>query len=217
MGRFFSAENPVMGFLSSVVDLIILELVWFVCCIPVFTVGAATSAFYYAANKVIRKKKGILLQEYWHAFKDGAKNASVIWLVVLTVELVCAYGMLCTLPALASGSLVGFSSLLFLLVAVFTFFYFMTAEAVTARFRNKASATLKNALVIMFANPQIMIFQLLMTVFMAVAFTFLTVSAVFIPMIYIMVLTYILEPVFFRYMTPEEQQAEKEDKQYADN
>ena len=93
----------------------------------------------------------------------------------------------------------------------------MTACAVTARFSNKALSTARNALVIMFANPQIMIFQLLMSVVMGIIFTFLTVSAVFIPMTYIVVLTFILEPVFFRYMTPEEQLAEKEDERYADN
>ncbi|MCR4945617.1 MAG: YesL family protein [Lachnospiraceae bacterium] len=217
MERFFSGDNPVIGFLNDVVDLIILELVWFVLCIPVFTVGASTSAFYYAVNKVIRKKKGQVLPEFWRAFKEGFKNSSVIWLIVAAIELVCGYGMLCTLPALSSGTPVGFSSLLFLLVAVFTFFYFMTACAVTARFSNKALSTVRNALVIMFANPQIMIFQLLMSVVMGIIFTFLTVSAVFIPMTYIVVLTFILEPVFFRYMTPEEQLAEKEDERYADN
>ena len=217
MKNFFSSDNPVIGFLSDVVDLIILELVWFALCIPIFTIGASTSAFYYTVNKVIRKKKGILMQEFWRAFKEGFKNASVIWLIVLGIELLCGYGMLCTLPALPSGSLVGFSSLLFLLIAVFTMFYFMTAEAVVARFQNKASTTMKNALVIMFANPQIMIFQLVMAVVMGVIFALLTVTSVFWPMIYMLLLTYILEPVFFKYMTPEEQLAEKEDEQYADN
>ena len=217
MRDFFSGDNPVMGFLSSIVDLIVLELVWFVFCIPIVTIGASTEAFYYAVNKVIRKKKGQILSEFWHGFKDGFKNATIIWIIVLVIELVCGYAMMCTLPALSSGSAVGFSSLLFLLVAVFTFFYFMTACAVTARFSNKAMATAGNALVIMFANPQIMIFQLVMSVIMGVVFTFLTVSVVFIPMIYVMILTYILEPVFFRYMTPEEQLAEKEDERYADN
>ena len=217
MGRVFSDDNPVIGFFNDVVDLIILEMVWFAFCIPVFTIGASTSAFYYAVNKVIRKKKGQALPAFWHAFKDGFKNATILWIIVLAIELLCGYAMLCTLPALSSGSAVGFSSLLFLLIAVFTFFYFMTAEAVNARFSNKAVATVKNALVIMFANPQIMIFQLIMSVLMGVVFVFLTVSAIFIPMIYIMVLTYILEPVFFRYMTPEDQLTEKEDEQYADN
>ena len=82
MERFFSGDNPVIGFLNDVVDLIILELVWFVLCIPVFTVGASTSAFYYAVNKVIRKKKGQVLPEFWRAFKEGFKNSSVIWLIV---------------------------------------------------------------------------------------------------------------------------------------
>ena len=200
MGRFFSSDNPVIGFLGEIVDLIILELLWFVFCIPIVTIGASTSAFYYAVNKVIRKKKGNVTQEFMRGFKEGFKNASLIWVAVLVIELVCGYGMLCTLPALPSGSAVGFLSLLFLLVAVFTFFYLMTAMAVNARFQNKTGATMKNALIIMFANPQIMIFQLVMAVVMGVIFSLLTVTSVFWPMIYMLLLTYILEPVFFKYI-----------------
>ena len=39
--RIFNADSPLMEGLSKITDLVILNLVVLVCCLPVFTAGAA--------------------------------------------------------------------------------------------------------------------------------------------------------------------------------
>ena len=39
-------EGPLANFLSRLIDLILLNIVWFLCSLPVFTLGASTCAVY---------------------------------------------------------------------------------------------------------------------------------------------------------------------------
>ena len=43
----FNYDNPVWRFIGKLGDLVLLNLLWLICCIPVFTAGAATTAVYY--------------------------------------------------------------------------------------------------------------------------------------------------------------------------
>ena len=47
----FNPENAVFRMINKLLDLMVLSLVWVVCCIPVVTAGAASSALYYAVVK----------------------------------------------------------------------------------------------------------------------------------------------------------------------
>lgn len=52
----FNYDNPVWRFIGKLGDLILLNLLWLICCIPVFTAGAATTAVYYVTLKLVRMK-----------------------------------------------------------------------------------------------------------------------------------------------------------------
>ena len=41
---FFNLDSPVMRFLTKVADLIILNILFLICCIPIVTIGAASTA-----------------------------------------------------------------------------------------------------------------------------------------------------------------------------
>ena len=46
LSGFFNYDNPVWRFIGKFGDLIILNVLWFVCSIPIFTIGASTTAVY---------------------------------------------------------------------------------------------------------------------------------------------------------------------------
>ena len=50
----FNVDGGIMKALGKVTDIICLSLLFFVCSIPVFTMGTAGTALYYTVNKVIR-------------------------------------------------------------------------------------------------------------------------------------------------------------------
>ena len=53
MSKLFDLNNPFFSFLSKVADLIILSFLWFVCCLPIVTIGPSSSALYYVMLKIL--------------------------------------------------------------------------------------------------------------------------------------------------------------------
>ena len=58
MGKLFDLENPVMRGLSRLADMMILNLLTLLLCLPVFTAGSALTAMYYVELKWARKEEG---------------------------------------------------------------------------------------------------------------------------------------------------------------
>ena len=52
------SNSPVMAFLNKMTDLILLNVIWLIACIPVVTIGAATTAMYYVCIVSIRQGDG---------------------------------------------------------------------------------------------------------------------------------------------------------------
>ena len=42
--KFFSLENPIWKFIGNLADFFLLSCLWYLCCLPVVTAGAATTA-----------------------------------------------------------------------------------------------------------------------------------------------------------------------------
>ena len=85
MGNLFNPDNKVMIFLGHVTDYIILGLVWTICSIPIFTIGASTTAFYYTSLKILSGDETYVLKDFFHSFKMNFKQATLLWLTALGV------------------------------------------------------------------------------------------------------------------------------------
>ena len=64
----FNYDNPVWRFIGKLGDLVLLNLLWLICCIPVFTAGAATTAVYYVTLKLVRDDDGSTIKSFFHSF-----------------------------------------------------------------------------------------------------------------------------------------------------
>lgn len=58
--KLFSAEGPVFSGLIKLFDCICLSVLWFVCCLPVITIGVSCTALYTTVYKYIRREEGTL-------------------------------------------------------------------------------------------------------------------------------------------------------------
>ena len=59
---------------NKVFDVIAVSLLWFVCCIPVITAGASTTALYDTVFRNIRQNRGYCYKGFLKCFKDNFKN-----------------------------------------------------------------------------------------------------------------------------------------------
>lgn len=60
-----------------------LNLLWMVCSLPIFTIGASTTALYYACLKIVREDAYNAGGLFFHGFKQNFKQATVLWLIML--------------------------------------------------------------------------------------------------------------------------------------
>ena len=90
---FFNYDYPVWRFIGKLGDLVLLNLLWLVCCIPVFTAGAATTAVYYVTLKLVRDEDDSTIKSFFRSFIQNFKQATAIWLLILLAGSLVAFDL----------------------------------------------------------------------------------------------------------------------------
>lgn len=146
MNKLFDLNNPFFSFLSKVADVIILSFLWFVCCLPIITIGPATSALYYVTLKLARKEDVQVTSCFFKGFKDNFKQGvaySLIFVIlgaVLVFDYMVALGMPGTAGSICCG--IFFALGVWLLCTVFYTF------PLQAQFYNTVKQTIINAMIL---------------------------------------------------------------------
>lgn len=85
MGKIFDLDSPVMRFLSRMADLMILNVIMTICCLPIITIGASVTAMHYVMLKMVRNEEGYIVKDFFKSFKMNFKQATIIWLIMLVM------------------------------------------------------------------------------------------------------------------------------------
>ncbi|MGN0356148.1 MAG: YesL family protein, partial [Muricoprocola sp.] len=88
MNGFFNMDGPVWQALGRLADLVILNLLFIISCIPIVTIGAATTALYSITLKMARNEESYIVKGYWKAFKENFKQSTIMWLVMLVAGII---------------------------------------------------------------------------------------------------------------------------------
>ena len=83
MGRIFDMDSPVMRFLTVMADLMILNILTIICCIPIITAGASLTGLHYVLLKMARNEEGYIVKSFFKSFKQNFRQATIIWLIIL--------------------------------------------------------------------------------------------------------------------------------------
>jgi len=81
MGGIFNLDGPFYRFGSVLWDIMALSLLWILFSLPVFTIGASTTALYYVMTKRVSKKEGYITRDFWRSFICNFKQSTLIWLL----------------------------------------------------------------------------------------------------------------------------------------
>ena len=143
MKKIFSLDSPIIQGLGKVADLMILNIIYLLSCLPVFTVGAATAALYDVTTR-LAKNDAMVWRHYWQAFRSNFKKATLIWLILLLVAAVIyACAIFYWSYELPNKDL---CLILLAFVAIVLLSVFSWVFPLQARFENTVKLTLTNAL-----------------------------------------------------------------------
>ncbi len=209
---FFNYDNPVWRFIGKFGDLIILNILWLICSIPIFTMGASTTAVYYVTLKLARDDDGYTIRSFFKSFKENFKQSTVIWLILLAVGVILGIDVyFFTRLFTGSGSfrtvmLTVFLAMVLVYGAVFTYIF-----PLQARFFNSVKRTFFNAFFMSLRHLFRTIGMIAIDgVLIAAAFVFMVPPMLMIFMLFgfpllAFINSYILTPVFNLYMPKEEE------------
>lgn len=68
--------------MSRAGDLLMLNLIFLAACIPVVTIGAASSALYSVCFRFGTDQEGKIFRSFFHAFREDFKRSTALWLIV---------------------------------------------------------------------------------------------------------------------------------------
>lgn len=143
---FFNYDNPVWRFVGKFFDIMLLNVLWFVCSIPIVTIGASTTAVYYVTLKLARDEEGATIASFFKSFKENFKQSTIIWLLMLVAGIIIGFDLYIFLVLRTESSIFrtvmlsifGGVGIAFLYVGTFVF-------PLQSRFYNPIKRTLFNA------------------------------------------------------------------------
>lgn len=167
----FDINKGFWGVVSKLTDLVVLNVIFLISCIPVFTIGAAVTALYGITKKMNENKEGYILRSYFKLFKENFKQSTVMWIILLAILVISAtdmyigtFFMTGTTQALFNGLMI-----LTIIIVIFVAQYAFTLQST---FENTVKNTMKNAFIISITHlPWTIIITILtLSPFLAIAF-----------------------------------------------
>ena len=205
MNSFFNYNNKFFHAVNKILNVCFISILWIVCCIPIFTVGASTTAMYYTVNKVVHHNRSYVFTEFFPAFKRNFKQSTCIWLIVFFSGLIFrldAYIM--KNYFLKAGSMIGNLYIFFNVLLVFEFIWCMYIFPNIAKFENSNRQIMKNAALMAVAHlPWTLLIVVILVLFLFLLLL-VQVLIIFLPGAYMWIWSVIMEKNFRRYMSEEE-------------
>lgn len=148
MRSIFCLEGPVMSFITKITYSAYLNILWLVCCLPVFTIGASTTALFYVSLKVAKNEEGSLTKAFFHSFKENFKQSTIIWLILLAVGIILGFDGYIFYHMRFENAFWTVATAVFLVAVVAYAIILMYIFPLLARFDNTIGAMFKNAIML---------------------------------------------------------------------
>ncbi len=152
MWNFLRPDSKFMIYANKASDLMGLNLLMLLFCLPVFTLGPSVTAMHYVLLKILRDEleEGVI-RTFWKAFRSNFKQATLLWLIYLPIGLLLGLDLL-----LFHKGLFPLPQILkYFLIALLVVWLLNLnwALILQSRYYNPVKVTLRNALLFCLFHP----------------------------------------------------------------
>ena len=170
MGRFFNMDSPFFRAMSRVADLLILNVIFVICCIPIVTIGPAHTALFYMTMKMVRNEESYIIRGFFHSFKQNLKQGIIINLIMLAAGFLLWLDIRIVGTSL-QGTMKSAMTILMLMMAFIYVMVFIYVYPVLAKFFNTIRNTFVNSLLMAIRHlPQTILMMVVSVLPVAILF-----------------------------------------------
>lgn len=115
---FLRYDSDFMMSISRAADYVILNLLGILFSIPIITAGAAMTAKYYVAMKIVRGEEPSVLKSFWKSFRENFKQSTLIWIGAILLAAFLIYDGIVIMGMQSTGVNDGFKIAFAVLCAI---------------------------------------------------------------------------------------------------
>ncbi len=154
MDDFFNKNSLAMRFLTNVANLILVNIIFLIFSLPLFTIGASLAAMYKIVFTMHNGDEVFVFRDFFQEFKSDFKKATAIWIPIL---------LFMTYFIIEINYLKTFKDMPWLQIPVWIMIFFVVSVLIyafplLASFENTIKNTLKNSILLSLGNLPTTIF-----------------------------------------------------------
>lgn len=212
MYHLFNPENKFWNFIAKITDAACMSILWALASLPLFTIGAATTAFYDFSLHQVNDREGKILKSFFGSFRAHFGRATLLWLTELAgiaffaLDLWAAWNFYLTKGGVIGIALMGFCAcfaLIFLSCVMYVY-------PLLAAFNFNLKKILRDSFIMAMGNLHVTITLFVMTALVCVLIYYVSGLFFFWIGLYIFFSSYFITGVFLKYVRDPEEGAGKE-------
>lgn len=151
MNNIFSYDSKFFEKLGEVSNIIILNFIFIISCVPVVTIGVSITSLYYVAMKMVKKQEIYILKEYIKVFKENFKISTIVWFIMIMIGGILVVDVY--LVTLVSNKLISnIVKLVFTMISILYIFTITYVFPIISKFDNSIKNTIINSILISIQN-----------------------------------------------------------------
>lgn len=169
----FDINKGFWGVISKMTDLIVLNILFLICCVPIVTIGASITALYGVTKKMTENKEGYMVRSFFKVFKENFKQSTIMWIILFGLLVIPIADLYIGNYFLDEISQAMFNSLMILTIVI-VLFVMQFAFTLQSTFENAIKNTMKNALLMSIIHLPWTIIITILSISPFLTFAFLT-------------------------------------------
>ena len=146
--KFNLFSNGFYRFFSRIADLMLLNGLFILCCLPIVTVGASLSALYSVCLKLVRQEDSYIIKDFFHAFRQNLKHGIILHLILCVVATIVITDLVFIWSIMGASSLYKGVFFVMLLLSLFFFITSLYIYPLLAQFTNTTKGYIRNAAIL---------------------------------------------------------------------
>lgn len=151
MDNLFRYDNKFFEALGKISNIVILNLLCILSCLPIITIGASATATYFIAMQIVKDEESYIIKEFIKRFKENFKTSTIVWSIMLIIGGVLGFDFYMSKLVL-NESISKVLQLVFTVISIIYIFTLTYVFPIISKFENTIKNTMINSTLMSIQN-----------------------------------------------------------------